>query len=62
MAPECGASTMRPAPEFDPGMAYVHGRSHRPIRDYETVDARFVWRTSTPNLPASPAAKTSPQR
>jgi inosine-uridine nucleoside N-ribohydrolase len=42
MAPECGASTMRPAPEFDPGMAYVHGRGHRPIRVYETVDARFV--------------------
>ena len=42
MAPECGASTMRPAPEFDRRMAYVHGRGHRPIRVYETVDARFV--------------------
>lgn len=42
MAPECGASAMRPAPEFDPAMAYVHGRGHRPIRVYETVDARFV--------------------
>ena len=42
MAPECGASTMQPAPEFDPGMAYVHGRGHRLIRVYETVDARFV--------------------
>jgi purine nucleosidase len=42
MAPECGAATMRPAPEFDPGMAYVHGRGHRRIRVYETVDARFV--------------------
>ena len=42
MAPECGASVARPAPEFDHAMAYVHGRGHRPIRVYETVDARFV--------------------
>jgi inosine-uridine nucleoside N-ribohydrolase len=42
MAPECGASIMRSAPEFDPGMAYVHGLGHRQIRVYETVDARFV--------------------
>lgn len=42
MAPECGASVMRPAPEFDGEMRYVHGGGHRPIRVYETVDARFV--------------------
>jgi inosine-uridine nucleoside N-ribohydrolase len=42
MAPECGAAAMRPAPEFAADMTYVHGRGHRPIRVYETVDARFV--------------------
>ena len=42
MAPECGTSAMRPAPEFSGDMGYVHGRGHRPIRVYETVDARFV--------------------
>ena len=40
--PDCGHSEWRPAPEFDASMHYVHTGRHRPIRVYETVDARFV--------------------
>lgn len=42
MYPDCGAWSMRPAPEFTPDMHYVHTGRHRDIRVYETVDARFI--------------------
>ena len=42
MYPDCGRFAWRPAPEFDAAMRYVHTGQHRPIRVYETVDARFV--------------------
>lgn len=42
MDPQCGHWDWRPAPTFDDRMAYVHSGQHRPIRVYETVDARFV--------------------
>jgi len=42
MYPECGRSEWRPAPEFNAAMNYVHTGRNRPIRVYDTVDARFV--------------------
>jgi purine nucleosidase len=42
MYPGCGRHEMRPAPEFDQAMGYVHTAQHRSIRVYDTVDARFV--------------------
>lgn len=42
MYPECGRFELRPAPEFDESMGYIHTGRHRPIRVYESVDARFV--------------------
>lgn len=42
MYPDCGRSEWRPAPEFDESMRHVHTAQHRPIKVYETVDARFV--------------------
>ncbi len=42
MYPDCGRHEMRPAPEFDEAMGYVHTAQHRSIRVYDTVDARFV--------------------
>lgn len=40
--PRCGRWSLRLAPEFDASMRYVHTGEHRPIRVYESVDARFV--------------------
>lgn len=40
--PRCGRWSLRLAPEFDASMRYVHTGTHRPIRVYESVDARFV--------------------
>jgi purine nucleosidase len=42
MYPDCGHWEMRPAPEFTAEMHYVHTGRHRPIRVYESVDARFI--------------------
>ena len=42
MDPNCGDWSWRPAPTFDDRMAYVHTGQHRPIRVYETIDARFI--------------------
>ena len=42
MYPDCGRWQWRPAPEFEPSMHYRHTGRNRPIRVYETVDARFV--------------------
>ena len=42
MYPDCGRWEMRPAPEFSDGMYYLHTGRNRPIRVYETVDARFI--------------------
>lgn len=42
MDPDCGRFAWRPAPEIDASMFYLHTGRHRPIRFYETIDARFV--------------------
>jgi inosine-uridine nucleoside N-ribohydrolase len=42
MYPDCGRWNWRPAPEFDQQMHYLHTGANRPIRVYESVDARFV--------------------
>lgn len=42
MDADCGSWSWRPAPEFDGGMGYLHTGRHRPIRVYDSVDARFV--------------------
>ena len=42
MYPDCGAWSWRPAPEFEPTMHYRHTGSHRPIRVYADIDARFI--------------------
>jgi len=42
MYPECGCWEWRPAPEFDQQMHYRHTGLNRPIRVYNSVDARFV--------------------
>lgn len=40
--PDCGRWEWRPAPEFDDAMHYLHPGCHRPIKVYQTVDARFI--------------------
>ena len=40
--PDCGKWSCMPAPELDETMRYIHNRSHRPIRVYETIDSRFI--------------------
>lgn len=42
MYPDCGRWDMRPAPEFDEAMLYQHPGRNRPIRVYDSVDARFI--------------------
>jgi inosine-uridine nucleoside N-ribohydrolase len=42
MYPDCGRWQWRPAPEFEPSMHYQHTGRNRPIRVYESVDARFI--------------------
>lgn len=42
MYPDCGNWSWRPAPTFDENMKYVHSGKYRPIRVYETMDARFI--------------------
>jgi purine nucleosidase len=42
MYPDCGRWELRPAPEFGDDMSYRHTGRNRPIRVYESVDARFI--------------------
>lgn len=42
MYPECGRWEWRPAPEFDQQMHYRHTGRNRPIRVYNSIDARFI--------------------
>lgn len=42
MYPDCGNWRLEPAPEFEPSMHYRHTGRNRPIRVYESVDARFI--------------------
>ena len=42
MYPDCGRWQWRPAPEFEPTMHYRHTGLNRPIRVYDSVDARFI--------------------
>lgn len=42
MFADCGLWQWRPAPEFTSDMKYIHNGKHRPIRVYETIDARFI--------------------
>ena len=42
MYPDCGRWSWRPAPEFGPDMYYRHTGNNRPIRVYDSVDARFI--------------------
>ncbi len=42
MFPDCGKWSYMPAPEFDDSMHYIHNGLHRPIRVYESIDARFI--------------------
>lgn len=40
---DCGKWNWEPAPEIDEQMKYVHVGTHRPIKVYETMDARFIF-------------------
>lgn len=40
--PDCGHWRWRPAPEYDAEMRQIDTGRHRPIRVYDSVDARFV--------------------
>lgn len=42
MFKDCGKWSWKPAPEFDQNMNYIHTGKNRPIRVYETMDARFI--------------------
>lgn len=42
MYPDCGSWRWRPAPQFEPTMHYSHTGQFRPIRVYDTIDARFI--------------------
>ena len=42
MYPGCGPWTMRSAPTVNDDMTYAHNGDRRPIRVYESVDARFI--------------------
>jgi purine nucleosidase len=42
MYPDCGRWELRPAPEFNDDMTYRHMGRNRPIRVYDSVDARFI--------------------
>lgn len=42
MYPACGRWHWQPAPEFEPNMYYRHTGLQRPIKVYETIDARFI--------------------
>lgn len=42
MYPDCGRWELRPAPEFSDEMFYLHTGRNRPIRIYDSVDARFI--------------------
>ena len=42
MYPDCGRWQWRPAPLFNEQMFYIHTGQNRPIRVYETIDARFI--------------------
>ena len=39
---DCGKWTWKPAPEIDENMNDIHNGKNRPIRVYETIDARFI--------------------
>ncbi len=38
----CGEWSEVPAPEFDGEMKYVHGKNHRNIRVYKSINSRFI--------------------
>jgi purine nucleosidase len=42
MYPDCGDWDVRPAPEFNDEMFYIHTLRNRPIRVYRNVDQRFI--------------------
>ena len=42
MYPDCDRWELRPAPEFNDDMTYRHTGHNRPIRVYDSVDARFI--------------------
>lgn len=42
MYPDCGLWRWQPAPQFEPSMHYKHTGQYRPIRVYETINARFI--------------------
>jgi inosine-uridine nucleoside N-ribohydrolase len=42
MYPYCGKWSLRPAPEFDEQMNYIHTNSENQIRVYENIDSRFI--------------------
>lgn len=39
---DCGEWELRPAPEIDENMNYLHTGKNRPIRVYKNIDARFI--------------------
>lgn len=39
---DCGQWSMKPAPEIDADMKYIHTNTNRPIRVYENIDSRFI--------------------
>ena len=39
---DCGKWSMKPAPDFDENMNYIHSGNNREIRVYDTIDARFI--------------------
>lgn len=39
---DCGMWSLKPAPEVDDKMKYIHTGNNRPIRVYETIDCRFI--------------------
>ncbi len=49
------ALAVAPSPEFEPSMHYLHTGRNRPIRVYETVDARFIHENFLPNSHSLPA-------
>ena len=42
MFEDCGKWSLKPAPEFDKEMNYIHNNKNRPIRVYETMNSRFI--------------------
>lgn len=61
MYPDCGLWEWRPAPEFEPTMQYRHTGRNRPIRVYETVDARFILEDFFAKLARFARSQSEPQ-